>query len=58
MALKAMDLGCGTGSSGASNALKPCVLGDYWPSGKALGTPRRLISPYPNIEGVRYFVYD
>jgi hypothetical protein len=53
-----MDLGCGTGSSGASKALNPCVLGDYWPSGKALRNPRRPISQYPYIEGVRYFLYD
>jgi hypothetical protein len=53
-----MDLVGRTGLYGASQALKACVLGDYWPSGKALRNPRRPISQYPYIEGVRYFLYD
>jgi hypothetical protein len=58
MGLKAMDLAGRTGPSGTSMALNPCVLGVYWPSGKALRTPRGPISQHSDIEAVRYFLYD
>jgi hypothetical protein len=56
--LKAMDLVGRTGLSGASQALNPCVLGVCMSPVKALRTPRRSKSKYPDIEGVRYFLYD
>jgi hypothetical protein len=53
-----MDLVGRTGLSGASQALKPCVLGVCVSPVKALRTPRKSKSKYPDIEGVRYFDYD